>query len=234
MVAFWALQPGSTHWWLYILRPLFFSLPSNTDPICEIQQYPMRISWDEDTVLFKKDNQKGSIAWSPTLPEKVVPGNELGDMPISLDSEIRLEAALEHRCVLNFPASSAGQAEAAQAQTQSKSLWEYRGDKHSEERAVNDEGCVSYGRVFLNPVVADALIQKQILQVEEIIEVVLKQQRMTILRRPAALSWSEMKCSQVILTYTKNTFMPTVEVTLQYFEISEHISIWVAFASVAL
>lgn len=155
MVAFWALQPGSTHWWLYILRPLFFSLPSNTDPICEIQQYPMRISWDEDMVLFKKDNQKGSIAWSPTLPEKVVPGNELGDMPISLGSEIRLEAALEHRCVLNFPGSSAGQAEAAQAQTQSKSLWEYRGDKHSEERAVNDEGCVSHGRVFLNPVVAD-------------------------------------------------------------------------------
>lgn len=42
---------------------------------------------------------------------------------------------------MNFPASSAGGAEAAWAPTQSKSLPEYRGDKGSEERAVKDEGC---------------------------------------------------------------------------------------------
>lgn len=46
-----------------------------------------------------------------------------------------------------------------------------------------------------------AHIQKRILEVEESIAVVLKQQRVT--KKPAALSLSEIKCSQVILAYTK-------------------------------
>lgn len=154
MVPFWALQPGSTHWWHYILKLLFLSLPSNTDPICEILQHPMRISWHEDMVLLIKENQKGSISWSQTLPEKVAPGNELVDGPTSPGFRNRLEAALEHRCELNFPASSAGGAEAAQTQTQSKSLPEYRGDKGKSSKQWGV--CMLWtGYLFLSPVVAD-------------------------------------------------------------------------------
>lgn len=48
-----------------------------------------------------------------------------------------------------------------------------------------------------------AHIQKQMFQMDESIDVVLKQQRVTTLEKPAALSLHEMKCSQVILACSK-------------------------------
>lgn len=106
----------------------------------------MRISWDEDMVSLIKANQKGSISWSQTFPEKVAPDNELIDTPTGPGFRNHAGSCSEHRCELSFPLSFSGGAEAAQAQTPSKFLPEYRGDKGSEGRAANDEGCVSSGQ----------------------------------------------------------------------------------------
>lgn len=163
----------------------------------------MRISWDKDMVLLINDNQKGSISWSQTLPERVAPGNELVDIPTSPGLRNHTGSCSWAQVWTEFPSLQVGQKQHRHRLNLSPSH-STEGIKAVRKSSKRCGGCVLWAGYFLIQwwqILAH--IQKQILQMEESIEIIFKGQRVTTLEKSAALSLSEMKCCQVVLAYTK-------------------------------